>query len=208
MMQVVKRASMKYPDGHEVQFVLTKREKGDHRWVYAESGAEVSGIAYLSESDAVRAMRISVDHEPELAGVDLTIIAIDPPPEARAARRIVQQYSDEFETAVGLTDSLRFIDEITELIASETNLPALTSAFSDLLAYVYLHRPAFAKALFPVTPQGAPRDLVMDGLLLTAVEAMQKTTGQDFSNLIKPLKEPVSTLMIAKGMPKQRGPIQ
>ena len=206
-MTIVKRAVFKYPDGHEIPFALVKREKTDFRWIYAASGEEVSGVAYLSESDAIRSMRVKVDHEPELAGVDLTITAVDLPPEARAARRIVDHYRDGIAYEIS-KENLPIAEEIVaDLIANETNISPLISAFSDLMAYIFGHRPAFARALFPVTAQGSPRDLVLDGLLYTAIEAMQKSTNQDFGNLIKILKEPVSQIMTAKAMPK-KGQIQ
>jgi hypothetical protein len=208
-MTIVKRAAFKYPDGNTIDFALVRREKGDFRWIYSADGSEVSGVVYLSESDAVRAMRVKIDHEPELVGVDLTISAVDPPPEARAATRIWRELWIRGDLEKDKSH-FEFVDlePLADIIANETNIGPLTTAFSELMAYIFLHRARFAQALYPVTAQGAPRDLTMDGLLYTAIEAMQKSTGQDFSNLLKPLKEPVSQIVGAKAMPKQKGVIQ
>lgn len=206
-MTIVKRATMKYPDGHVMDFALVKRERVDFRWIYAASGEEVSGVAYLSEPDAIKALRVQVDHSPELVGVDLTITSVDPPPEQRAAEAVWSRYEKyDFVDRPLLRD--REVEALAEIIGRETGVPALIESFSNLMAYVFIHRPAFAKALFPVTAQGNPRDMVLDGLLWQAVEAMQKSTGQDFSNLLKPLKEPVSQIMTAKAMPKKGSSIQ
>jgi hypothetical protein len=202
---IVKRAAFAYPDGRKIEFALVKRERQDFRWIYAADSSEVSGVAYLSESDAVRALRVSIDHEPELVGVDLTIIAVDPPPEVRAAMVIVSRYSSGYWDVSPATITECVSEAISDIIAHETNIGPLTTAFSELMAYVFIHRAKFAQALYPVTAQGSPRDLVMDGLLFTAIEAMQKSTGQDFSNLLKPLKEPVSQVVAVKAMPK-KGP--
>jgi hypothetical protein len=141
-------------------------------------------------------------------GVDLTITAVDPPPEARAASRIYRELW--ISGKLPSDPSLEFVDlePLADIIANETNIGALTTAFSELMAYCMIHRARFAQALYPVTAQGAPRDLTMDGLLYSAIEAMQKSTGQDFSNLLKPLKEPVSQIIGAKAMPKGNGPVQ
>jgi len=199
--QVIKKCLWRHADGQEQHFVLTKHGKADFRWIVTATGAEWDKIAYLEEADAVKKMRLFVETDPTCVGVDMTLSGVEPTPEQRAADCIDKVFN------AGLTGQ-EYRERCAEIIASETNLPALTTAFSELLAYVMIHRPAFARALFPVTPQGEPRDLVLDGLLYAAIEAMQKSTGQDFGNMLKRLKEPVSQIMVAKGMPKFKGKVQ
>jgi len=43
-----------------------------------------------------------------------------------------------------------------------------------------------------------PRDLVMDGLLLSVIEALQKVTREDYGNLVKILKQPVSEIAVVR----------
>lgn len=211
-MTLVKRALFRYPDGREIPFSLVKREKGDFRWIYAASGEEVSGVAYLSEADAVKAMRVKVDHEPELVGVDLTILSVEDPPEVRAAQACIDKLNKADQCwgpdDVFLPDQDKWRDDLAAIIAAETNVSPLITSFSDLMAYVFRHRPAFAKALFPVTEQGSPRDMVLDGLLLIAIEAIKKSTKQDLGNLVAILKQPVKQIIGAKSMPKKGTNIQ
>jgi len=191
--QTVKRATLKDPQGIKADFLLQRHGKGDYRW----SGVDTT--AYLSEEDAIRGMRATVEGKPEFVGWDLTIMGIEPPAALRAAARLVDKtFHEGWWKAVDKT-----LVEAQQVIEEETNSAALVDAVETLIAYIFLNRSKFAKALFPTTPAGEPRDLVCDGLLLTVIEALEKTTLQDHENLKKKLREPVSQILSARALPKE-----
>jgi hypothetical protein len=131
-----------------------------------------------------------------MVGVDLTIYPVELPPEERAAERLApiaydgRMYND--------TDQA----EITRIIREETNITEILDAAQSMVAYAFTRRDAYARALFPVQDGRMPRDLVFDGLLLTMVEALGKATKQDYQNIVRVLKEPVSSIQVARSMPK------
>lgn len=192
---IIKRAVWKHPQRPDREFLLARVERACFRWLDALTTKPWDGVDYLDAGTALKAMRVYVGGDPIMVGYDLTIFDVAPPPEERAAKRIGQAFN------AGMTfDEYR--SRCVEIIGQETNISPAVQAFSELIAYLMIHRAAFARALFPVTPDGQPRDLVMDGLLYTAIEALAKSTGQDFSNLLKPLKEPVSKIVQARAVPR------
>jgi hypothetical protein len=197
-MNVVKKAvwrdTRNAAAGEQLLF-LVRHGKGDYRWVKAIDQKELDGVAYLDEGSAIRAMRLFVDHDPSMVGIDLTIGDIAPSPEVRAAKQIDSVFN------AGVTGE-EYRHVVAEIIARETNINGLTTAVSELLAYIFRCRVSFAAAVCPTMPGKVPRDLTMDGLLLAALEAMSKATGQDFSNLIRILKEPVGQILAVHGKPK------
>ena len=194
-MTLTKTAVLKHPDAREQKLNLFRVEAKCYRWLM-DSGRPFDGIDYVNEATAISQLRVLVDGDPAYVGVDLTIHSIEPTADVRAAKRI--------RHAITGADCLDIWDyeSVAEIIRSETNLPALMDSIQSLLAYCFKCRPAFAKALFPVTAAGAPRDLTMDGLLLAVIEALEKTSNQKFDNLTKILKAPVSQIQVAKAMPK------
>jgi len=200
----VKAARIKLRDDSVRHLILIRKDKGDYRWINAV-GEEFDGVAYLDEVTAMKALRLAVevDHaRPEFIGADLTIDPVGPPPSRRAAEKMSAVFHRDWDN-----DPEKAVEEATELIEQETRVSELLNAYQELLAYSFTRRPAFAKALFPKTPEGEPRDLVFDGLLLACIEATEKATLQDFDNLKKILKQPVSRIIGATSMP-QKGPVQ
>ena len=192
-MKSVMRALIKHADARETRLVLIQREPTVFVWV-TEAGREFDGVHYTLKNIALKALRVAVETDPAFVGADLTIIPVEPPPSERAAKRLAETAS-EAQAA-----------DIARVIEDETNISAISDAVQTLMAYIFLHRDAFAMALFPVKDGRRPRDLVMDGLLLNTVEALGKATKQDYVNLLTVLKEPVSQLLVAHQVPK--GPIQ
>jgi hypothetical protein len=193
--KAVKKAKLIFPDKREDNLVLLQVEPKVLRWE-TDGGREWDGVDYLDEATAIASIRVLVERDPAYVGVDLTVLSMDPTPAERAAGVIGFEF--------GMTE----VPRVAEIIAKETNIDGLTEHISTLIAYLFRHRPAFAKALFPVTEAGAPRDMVLDGLLLNVIQAMEKSTGQTFGNLTKILLEPVSVIQMASKLPPGGGKIQ
>ena len=188
-MTVTQKAVLKYRDGRIQNLSLFRVEPTVQRWIIDDSGKEFSKVHYLSTHDAVKGLRVLVETDPNYVGVDLTIMAVEPPPEERAAHRIDTDYD------------LLSAEAIARIIQEETNISEVVRTAEELLAYLFTRRAIFAKALFPVQGGMAPRDMVMDGLLLGCIEALSKTTKQEYGNLLKILKEPVSNLQVVAALP-------
>lgn len=215
-MTIVKRAEWKYKDGSVVHFTLHRIERACFRWMTA-AGNLWDGVDYLDTGTALKAMRVHVDSDPAEVGTDLTFFDIAPGPERRAAETIDRIFN------AGLTGE-EYRTRCAEVISTETNIGPMTQAFSELIAFLFTRRTALcfglalaamppqiiaqANAMIQATGQTPGRDLVFDGLLYAAIEEMSKSTGQDFSNLLKPLKEPVSNIVVARAVPKTPGGVQ
>jgi hypothetical protein len=204
---IIKRAVLKRSDRPPETLLLTRHGKGDFRWI-TESGKEFTGVYYLDSGAAIRAMRAHVESDPDCVGVDLTIFDVEPPPEERAAWRL-NRLIDNGPTVA------EFESRAAEVIAQETNIGPMTTVFSDLMAFLMIHRRAlyFGLALEMLPPQQieqinrimagrAARSLALDGLLYQAITELGKSTKQDFANLLAPLKEPVSNIVQARAVPK------
>ena len=200
-MKPVMRAIVKHADARETRLVLIQKEPTVFVWV-TEDGREFDGIHYTLGNIALKAIRVCCDTDPAFVGCDLTLYPVEPPPSERAADRVVS-YFEEFSGSSIDHDRGR----MQKVIEEETNIAEISDAAQTLLAYIFLHRDAFAMALFPVKDGRRPRDLTMDGLLLNTVEALGKATKQDYTNLLTVLKEPVSDLIVAHHVPKG-GPVQ
>ncbi len=197
-MQLINRAVIEFQGGRSVALSLFKTEPTVFRWVAESDGSRFDSCDYVTSSDAVKGLRVLVDGDPGYVGADLTIYPVEPPPEERAARRIVE----ELEIEDGYhTPNPYDIEKVAEIIRQETAIVELCEHTQTLLAYLFTRRDAFAQALFPTVHGQRPRDMVMDGLLLSAIEAMGKATRQDYANLVKILKEPVSNLIVSSRMP-------
>ena len=84
-MTVVKRAVLKHKDGRQQEFFLFRVEEKVFRW--ADSNGKLwDGVDYTSENIALKGIRVSVDTDPALVGVDLTVYPVEPAPEERAAK--------------------------------------------------------------------------------------------------------------------------
>jgi hypothetical protein len=195
-MTIVNKAVLRHRNGKEQSLSLLKIESGVFRWITDELTKPWDGIDYLDRSMAIKALRVRVETDPAYVGADLTITSPDPTPAERAAAEIIKAIDANLPIADTPCRTM------AEIIDRETNLPALLDSFQTLMAYVFTRRLPFAMALFPTTAAGKPRDLVMDGLLLNAIEAIEKSTGQTFDSLRKQLEEPVSNLIVAHSLPK------
>lgn len=216
-MQVVKSASITHPARPTENLSLQKVERGVFRWTVTETGQPWDGKDWLSEQDAIQQIRVTVDCEPEYVGCDLTVREVDPTPDERAAKRVFaicgmddHEYSPLEDSSC--RDSIQELQDISQIIRDETNINGILDATETLLAYLFIHRAAFSVALFLTTKYGfllqqikepiPGRDLTMDGLILACVEAVEKAKQQDYSNLKKPLTEPISEIAVATRMPK------
>lgn len=204
-LQICKRATIKDKHGDTTEQFLFRHAKGDYRWA-DKGGNEFDGVAYLSEEDAIRAIRCKVEGEPEYVGADLTIFPVDPPPHVRAAEKCFEQQS------LSVTPFRPFIkqeviDMLAGIIEKETNIATLLDAYQTLLAHCFQRRRIYAKAQFPTVEGQEPRDLVFDGLLLTCIEETEKATRQNFDNLKKILMEPSSRIVTAHGV-RKKGTVQ
>jgi len=200
MAEITKRAKLKFPDARERNLVLLKIEPKVYVWK-TEGGTDWDGVQYLEESTAISQLRVTIDHDPAYVGVDLTVTSPDPTPAQRAAEKIREGISEDLETTEVPFVAWLYDNRIEKCINEETNIDPLVDHLQTLLAYLFRRRPAFAKAIFPVTEQGAPRDLTMDGLLLNVIQALEKTTGQKWENLTRLLMEPVSVISMASKLP-------
>lgn len=196
-MKAVKRAILKYKDGRQDELFLFRLEETVFHWIVGNPAKrKFDGIDYLSKYVAIKALRVAVETEVALAGSSLTFYGIEPPPEERAATQIAGIAFD------GRCYEHKDVEELSNIIRQETNITEILDATQGLLAYCFTRREKFAMALFPIQDGRKPRDMVFDGLLLSAIEAIGKATKQDFESLVKILKEPVSDLVIATNMPK------
>lgn len=193
--RITHRAALKHPDGSTQTLALVRAGRGNYQWFDKVGQVPWVETVYLTDSNAIRAIRVYVDGDPSMVGVDLTITAAAEPPDVRAANLIC-------------ANDATSPDVVADIIDSETNVNGLTRAFSELMAYCFTRRPAFAVGVALMTgqapqPNAQHRDLAFDGLLLAAIEALAKATQEDYSNLTAKLKEPVSQLMVMKGSPEK-----
>lgn len=221
MSKLVKRAVWKHPDQPERQFFLEQVERACFRWLEPANN-RWDGVDYLDIGTALKAMRLYVESDPSCVGVDLTVFEVDPGPEERAALRILNTLWGDIERSrkdLGIElDRHSMVQRTIGLIAHETNIGPMTAAFSELIAFLMTRRVALCCGLAlasmppPViesinriiqsTGQTPGRDLAFDGLLHGAITEMGKSTGRDFTNLLKPLIEPVSKIVQARVVPK------
>ena len=196
-MEVVKKAVLRWVD-RVAELCLFRVEPKVYRWVYP-NGQELDHIDYLTDADAIAALRVLVDGDPAYVGCDLTVNPVTPPPELRAARRVMRRVG-AFEDET--------LEAIRNLIQEETGIGALLDASQALFAYIWKYRPLYARTLFPHVEGKPPRDLTLDGLLLTYLEAAEKSLGESLDNLKAVLREPVSEIIGARQLPqKQKGKV-
>jgi hypothetical protein len=199
-MTVTMKAVIKHADQRVQEWFLFRIEEKVYRWTNKD-GKLFNGVDYVSANIALRGIRVEIEKGVEWIGADLTIIPVEPPPSERAADRVVSYFEEFSGSSIDRGRMQKVIEE-------ETNIAEISDAAQTLLAYIFLHRDAFAMALFPVKDGRRPRDLTMDGLLLNTVEALGKATKQDYTNLLTVLKEPVSNIAVVSNLPKMGGPIQ
>lgn len=180
-MTITKRATIKSPVGLIVEMALFRVESKCYRWIETLSGQRSDDIDYLSESDAIRGLRVWADTDPSAVGYDLTIIPVAPPPEERAAKRILRELQGEIS-----------VDEIAEIIRNETGLAAMIESSNLLLAYLIrnLHQPK---------PPGL--DVTQAGLILEVIVALERAQATDLPNLKKRLTETPSEIKIVGSAP-------
>ena len=208
-MTLINKAVLKHlPSGKTQNLSLFRIEQNVYRWVDDLTGKPCDGVDYLDISMAIKALRVRVETEPNMTGIDLMVLPVAPPPEERAARRIARLYTFALLKALPLSsedvaeiDPGGAVDEVAEIIRNETGIDFLIEHTQTLLAFLFQRRLAYAKALFPTVQGQEPRDITLDGLLLQVIEAMQKATGQDYANLVKILKEPISTVKVVSALP-------
>jgi hypothetical protein len=169
-------------------------DKDSYVWKTVDGKTWEALAVYESESIAIRQIRVAVDNDPDLVEIDLTIYPVDPPAEERAAAKILDRY--------GFKDD----GSLAAIIGRETNIAEITEHVQALLAYIFSRRRAFAAALFPIVDGKEPRDLVLDGILLSAIEAMAKSTKQDYGNLLAILRKPVSAIVTPNNHPMEERP--
>jgi hypothetical protein len=203
-MQPIKRAVLKFPDAREQTLFLFRPEQTVFRWA-VDNGRLLDGVDYVTEADAIAQLRVLVEHDPAYVGVDLTVYSMEPSAADRAAKRITGRLFRLMDDYNDIGNPARETELVAQIISEETNIDPLMDSVQTLVAYWFKNRRAFAMALYPMTPEGAPRDLTGDGLMLAVIEAMQKTAGTTWPNLTKILMEPVSTIKMASKMPTPKG---
>jgi hypothetical protein len=147
---IIKRAVWKHPQRPDREFLLARVERACFRWLDALTTKPWDGVDYLDTGTALKAMRVYVGGDPIMVGYDLTIFDVAPPPEERAAKRIGQAFN------AGMTfDEYR--SRCVEIIGQETNISPAVQAFSELIAYLMIHRAAFAAPYSRYAGRPAPR---------------------------------------------------
>lgn len=192
----VKTATIRHSDGREVSLVLMRTGETKYHWQTPNGRPWESGVGFENEGAAIKSIRVSVESDPDLVGADLTVKALDPPPELRAAKRITDMLLP------GKKGREKRIKDLSEIIRDETGIDSLVEAVSEMTAFWMARRNTYAMAVCPPIPGAIPRDLKADGLLRAVIVAMQKTTGQNFKNLIAILDEAPSMIVGAGKMPK------
>lgn len=200
----VKSALLRYPDGREVMLLLTCQkqprdgEGGQYAWLDTSGREWEMGTVYDEEARAMKQLRVLVETDPGLVGVQLTIKPILPPAERRIAQKVITRYALPPKA----------LDDLQEIVARESNLSPLIDAAETLIAYCFRHRAIFAQAMFPVVDGRLPRDVTFDGVLLTIIEELEKSKGQEFGKLKAILSEPVSAIVTPASNVGQKGSIQ
>lgn len=193
-MTVTKHALITRPNQPDVRLFLFRVERGVYRW-RTDMGQGYRGLEvdYLSESDAVVAIRIMVDNSVDYVGCDLTINPVAPPAEERAAFRVL----NEIKLARVLNEDAYSQDEIASIIRNETAIDKLTASINILIAYEI-------QRLLQPKPPGL--DMTHAGLLLDVVEALERSQSVDLSQVKAKLKQPVDTVKIYSSLPPEVKP--
>ncbi len=211
-MTIVKRAVFKSEGGpgtipiKTIQLSLMRVEKHAFRWIDEVTGNPFDGVDYVEETDAVKALRVLVETDPKWVGIDLTVFPVAPPPEERAARRIVEAWRDSmikrFDLPVEQTcriDMSGPINETAEIIRNETAIDKLVESTNVLVAYL-------VQRIRQPRPPGL--DMAQAGLLLDVLTALEKAQNVDLSNIRKVLTQDVTAIKTYSSMPQSGGKIQ
>lgn len=189
-MTIINRAALKIRDGQEKKLSLFRVERGVFRWVEDATSEPFDGVDYLSDTDAIKGLRVLVDGDPAYVGCELTIHPVSPPAEERAARRIYEWFDNAGDSAPEI-----FLDAISEIIRNETAIDKLTETLNLLLAYEVTRLRA---------PKPAGLDLVHAGLLLDAVCALERSQAIDLTGIKSRLKQPVERIQVYQSTPQGR----
>jgi len=189
-MTVVQRATLKHEHQGIHNLTLAKIEPTVYRWL-DQDGRPFNGVDYTAQDIAIKALRFTVETEVVWIGWDLTLIPTAPPPEERAAKRIVEQ-TLSFVGALSFFDQ----DDIAQAIREETGLPQLIESIELLLAY------EIPRMKYPKRPG---LDLTHGGLIYAVLEALEKTQQSDLGNLKVILREPVNRIQMYSNVPLKDG---
>ena len=186
-MKIINRAILRTAEQPERKLALFRVETKCFRWVTEPAGQPFDGIDYLSDHDAIKALRVLVETSPDYVGVDLTILPAEPAPEERAARRIVDDKECIFDEFADLAH-----ERIAEIIRQETGVDKLVESINLLLTY------EFPRRLHPKQPG---LDMTWGGLCLSVIEALEVATKTDLSNLKQQLAKGIETVKVYSSLP-------
>jgi hypothetical protein len=165
--KLINRAMLCYPGLRVHSLGLFQVGEAVFRWVVESSGREFTGRDYLDKPSAIVGLRVFIEGNPAFEGVNVTIHSVEPSPQERAAKRILQKYS-LFEKDLSL-------DEVCEIIRQETAIDRLRDSGEILLAHLLTH--------------GWVRDLALGGLMLSFLDALERSGGVKYDALRKTLTE-------------------
>jgi hypothetical protein len=188
--KIVKRGTLKYPDQRELKLALFKVEDKVFRWAEVPSGTLLDGVDYLSEHDAVKGVRVAVECDPGMVGVDFTVIPVEPSPDERAAKRIYEEITIH---GWEIGDLPKYLEEIATIVRQETGIEKLVETTNLYLTY------RFPRLRFP---KQAGLDMTEGGLVLGVIEALEITTKTDLSNLKTKLTEGIEQVKVFSNIPQ------
>ncbi len=189
-MKAVLRAVLKYPDQREQELTLFKVQDKCFRWVAMPSGRLHDGVDYLDERVAQKALRVYVESDPSMVGVDLTIRPMDPTVAERAAKLCLDKFF-EYDYPGQLGNGLP--EATAAIIEKETRINSLIDAAQTLIAYEIQRMR---------TPKPPGLDMAHGGLILALIEEIEKATGQNFDNIRKMLTQDVDQVKVFSSMPR------
>ncbi len=203
-MQLINRAVIKSQDERIVNLSLFRIQPKVFRWITAD-GNPWDGVDYVERNDAIRALRVTVENDPDYIRSDLTVLPVEPPPEERAAVRInklVSSAIDDFFEMSGEDNDIdpsAAIAEIAEIIRQETGTAELIEHVNVLVAYCIQRIRS---------PRPAGLDMAQAGLIINVLEVLEKVQREDYSNLKKSLTEGTTSVKVYSAMPPTGGVTQ
>lgn len=194
-MTIVKKAIIKHLENAEPpqQLSLFRIEPKVYRWINDATGQQTRSLPvdYLTEDDALRALRVRIDGEAQWVGWDLTIIPVADPPEVRAAKRLPSVFTRDWDN-----DVPRAVDEAATIIRQETGIDKLVEAVNLLITY---EMPRLREGKRPGL------DMKHGGLIIEVLEALEKTQQVDLSNLKAKLAQGLETVKVYTNAPPPEG---
>jgi hypothetical protein len=196
-MKVIRRATLKLPkDGPTLRYSLVQIEEKCFRWIDETSGNPTSGIDYLSEHDGVKALRVAIESDPDMVGADLTFLAVAPPPENRAANRIINKWLERLRNLGYDMMQVMGQNEVEDIFREETAIDRLLESVNLLLAYEFPRLRA---------PKRPGLDMTHAGLMLAVIEALEVAQKQPLDNLKSKLTEGVESVAVYSNIPMKPG---